>query len=71
MAFATDTRSSTAALKLDLSAAVYALMQRVVDYRAYRQTVNALSDLTNSELADLGLNRSTIRAAAIKAVYGA
>ena len=70
MAYATDTRSTNAALKLDISASIYALTQRVANYRAYRKTLNALSDLNSRELADMGLNRSTIRATAFNAVYG-
>ena len=71
MAFAIDTRSNTAALKLDLSHGIYELMQRFEDYRAYRRTVAELSALSSHELSDLGLNQSTIRAAAHEAVYGA
>jgi uncharacterized protein YjiS (DUF1127 family) len=38
--------------------------------RQYRQTVSELSGLSGRELADLGLNRSSIHAAAYEAVYG-
>ena len=38
--------------------------------REYRKTVSELSSLSGRELADLGLNRSSIRAAAYEAVYG-
>ncbi|WP_298805458.1 DUF1127 domain-containing protein [uncultured Lentibacter sp.] len=38
--------------------------------RQYRQTVSELSSLSGRELADLGLNRSSIHAAAYEAVYG-
>ena len=70
MAFASQTRTATGSLKLDLSAAVYTLFSRAADYRAYRRTVTELSRLTSRELADLGLNRSTIRSTARAAVYG-
>ena len=70
MAFATDTRTATGGLKLDLSASIYALMNRVADYRAYNRTVAELSKLSNRDLTDLGLSRSSIRAAAHAAVYG-
>jgi uncharacterized protein YjiS (DUF1127 family) len=43
---------------------------RMAQRRAYRQTVNALSQLTNHELDDLGLSRSTIQSDAWQAVYG-
>ncbi|UZD91724.1 DUF1127 domain-containing protein [Cognatishimia activa] len=48
-----------------------ALMTRFELYRAYRRTVKELSELSNRELADLGLSRSGIRGTAIEAVYGA
>jgi uncharacterized protein YjiS (DUF1127 family) len=38
-------------------------------FRLYRQTVNKLSELSNRELADLGLNRSLIKRVAYQAAY--
>ncbi|MFD1159859.1 DUF1127 domain-containing protein [Roseovarius aestuarii] len=70
MAFATDTRTATGGLKIELSAAIYRLMARVTDYRSYRRTVSALSDLGSRELADLGLSRASIHSTAYSAVYG-
>lgn len=70
MAFANVTRSADRGLNIEISAAVYALINRIADYRAYRRTVAELSVLGGSELADLGLNRSSIHAAAYEAVYG-
>ncbi len=70
MAFATEKRSTASDLQIEISAAVYGLMARVSDYRAYRRTVAELSNLGTSELADLGLVRADIHAAARKAVYG-
>lgn len=70
MAFATHTRTATGGLKLDLSAAIYALINRVRDYRAYHRTIGELSALSTKELADLGLNRSSIESTAYEAVYG-
>ncbi|WP_170758751.1 DUF1127 domain-containing protein [Ruegeria lacuscaerulensis] len=40
---------------------------RFTRYRIYRQTVNELSELSNRELADLGLHRSMIRRVALQA----
>ena len=37
------------------------LAQRLVQYRAYRSTVNELAMLTDRELADLGIHRADIR----------
>ncbi|RKF13497.1 DUF1127 domain-containing protein [Roseovarius spongiae] len=44
--------------------------QAVARRRAYRKTVNELSQLTARELADLGLSRGNIRATAYDSVYG-
>ena len=71
MANASNTRAANGGLMLDLSAAFYHAYQRVVDFRAYRKTVAELSQLSNADLADLGLTRTTIHDAARKAVYGA
>ncbi|MEO0485899.1 MAG: DUF1127 domain-containing protein [Pseudomonadota bacterium] len=40
-------------------------------YRAYRTTLNALSELTDRELLDLDLSRASLREAAYKAAYDA
>lgn len=39
-------------------------------YRMYRQTVRELTALTDRELADLGIHRSSISAIAMEAAYG-
>lgn len=46
-----------------------AMRARLARYRLYRQTLNELSALSNSELADLGLNRSGLRSAAYQTAY--
>ena len=38
--------------------------------RTFRRTLRELQDLTDRELADLGLHRASLRAAAHEAVYG-
>ena len=63
-------RSATQVLGEDLSAAIYAALQRTADYRTYRQTINELSRLGTRELADLGLHRGEIRRVAHETVYG-
>ena len=40
------------------------LAQRLVQYRAYRSTVDELAMLTDRELADLGIHRADIHAVA-------
>ncbi len=71
MAFATTTRRATAQyLSEDLSAAIYAALQRITNYRAYRRTVRELSNLSSHELADLGLHRSELCRVAHESVYG-
>ena len=44
--------------------------EKLVLRRQYRKTISELSSLTGRELADLGLNKSCIQAAAYEAVYG-
>lgn len=67
---------STLALKKSNSAPVavewlQGLMTRLQNYRAYRNTVNELSGLSDRELADLGLNRSIVKRVAFQATYDA
>lgn len=63
-------RTATQVLGEDLSAAVYAALRRVENYRLYRRTVRELSQLSAHDLADLGLHRSEIRRVAQETVYG-
>ncbi len=55
----------------ELRNTVHAATQRVAAFVAYRRTVRELSDLSNRDLADLGLHRSEIRRVAHDSVYGA
>ncbi|KUP91700.1 DUF1127 domain-containing protein [Tritonibacter horizontis] len=43
---------------------------RFAQYRVYRETLNELNALSGRELADLGLNRSMLKRAALDAAYG-
>jgi uncharacterized protein YjiS (DUF1127 family) len=45
--------------------------QALADYRLYRSTVAELSQLTDRDLADLGIHRSMVNEIARQAVYGA
>jgi uncharacterized protein YjiS (DUF1127 family) len=46
------------------------LSERFAMYMNFRKTVRILSDLSNAELNDLGIGRSSIQQAAHEAVYG-
>ncbi len=46
------------------------MKSRIAQRRSYRQTVNALSQLSDYELTDLGLSRHSIHSDAWQAVYG-
>ena len=46
------------------------LIERYRAYRLYRETLNGLNELSNRELADLGLSRARLREVATQAVYG-
>lgn len=71
MTYAPQTHSGLDALKLDISATVYGLMQRLEERRSYRKTVSELRRLDTRQLADLGMHRSEISRVARETVYGA
>jgi uncharacterized protein YjiS (DUF1127 family) len=50
---------------------VSGLIETALQYRLYRQTITELNKLSAKDLEDLGLNRGTIKAVAMEAVYGA
>jgi len=50
---------------------VAALAAAFAQAREYRRTHDALSRLSDRELADLGMTRATLRSVAYHAVYGA
>lgn len=71
MAFADTTFSSRVAHGLASVAPSFAAQaERFAKWRLYRRTLAELSEITPRELADLGLSRSNLRAAAYEAVYG-
>ncbi|WP_425045737.1 DUF1127 domain-containing protein [Primorskyibacter sp. S87] len=70
MALTTEySASQTAAF--NLKAVAEALNNRFACYRVYRKTYNELFALSNRELADLGLHRSSLRRVAYQAAYEA
>ncbi|WP_422029620.1 DUF1127 domain-containing protein [Roseovarius sp.] len=70
MAYTSEKSAAQTGLAIEISAAAHHLMQAAYDYLAYRATVRELSELDAATLADLGIHRSGIRAAAREAVYG-
>lgn len=45
------------------------LKDKLARRRIYRETMSELSELSNAELADLGLHRSMIKRLALQAAY--
>lgn len=72
MAYTTQT--SNAVDSVSLTERLAALRLRFVEAQekraTYRRTMRELSDLSNRELADLGLHRSGIRRVALESAYG-
>ena len=69
MANATQYTGAQSALFAPLTAWVHSVRERLICHRNYRRTFNELSALSSPQLADLGLHRSTLRAAAYRATY--
>lgn len=70
MAYVQNTRAAAPA-----TAAITGFFSSILDgfarYRVYRETMLELSNLSDRELADLGLHRSNLRSVAYEAAYGA
>ena len=71
MAFATDTRSVTATLGERISMVRAAMADRYAKYQVFRTTVSELSNLSDRDLADLGIHRTEIGEIARNAANGA
>ncbi|SMY07703.1 DUF1127 domain-containing protein [Flavimaricola marinus] len=69
MAYATDTRTFGATFGERFSGLRASLADRYAKYKVYRSTMTELDTLSDRELADLGIHRSSIRAIAIEAAY--
>jgi uncharacterized protein YjiS (DUF1127 family) len=67
MAFITDNRTATATLADRASALIANMSEVLATRKLYRTTYNELHALTNRELADLGIHRSSIKAIALGA----
>jgi uncharacterized protein YjiS (DUF1127 family) len=65
----TTTQSAATPTFSQASGLLSKLVARYKAYRLYRETFDGLNALSNRELADLGLNRSELRAVAQEAAY--
>nr|WP_319246853.1 DUF1127 domain-containing protein [uncultured Celeribacter sp.] len=70
MAYANDIRNAATAPSALSGGLFKAVAERFARYKVYRETVLELSELSDRDLADLGMSRSTIRAVAYEAAYG-
>ncbi|SLN26308.1 hypothetical protein PSA7680_01148 [Pseudoruegeria aquimaris] len=69
MAIASNITTTNAGAFDRIQAAFRALSERVAQYKVYRATINELQELSNRELADLGISRSMIKRLAYEAAY--
>ncbi len=70
MAYITANHAAHASLTERVSAFLANQRQAFADHRLYVKTMSELKSLSNRELADLGLCRSSLHEVAYKAVYG-
>lgn len=70
MSFASNTATQRPGIMHSIQTTLADARSRMAQRRAFRQTVTALSQLSNHELEDLGLSRGSISADAYQAVYG-
>ena len=71
MAYASTTLHGAAHRFASLTHFVETQVARVQKYRLYLKTMNELSSVPARDLADMGMSKSNLRAAAYQAVYGA
>ena len=70
MAYVAGNRSTNMSLGNRLGEIWNGLVEAYSAWRVYRRTLEELQALSGRELDDLGMNRSTLRAAAYEAAYG-
>ena len=70
MTYLTDSRSRRPGILAGLAATLRKGADDYSKWRLYRRTVSELADLSDRELADLGLTAGEIDAAARRSVYG-
>ncbi|MBT8411962.1 MAG: DUF1127 domain-containing protein [Octadecabacter sp.] len=71
MAYVSDIRVAGTNVFARIAGLRAELAARVARYGVYRKTVAELSQLSNRELSDLGMNRSMINGIAYEAAYKA
>ena len=69
MAYASDTRTTSASIGDRVRELRSTLATRYAQHKVYRSTLKELESLTDRDLADLGLNRLVIQDVARKAAY--
>lgn len=70
MAIAIEIHNVESGLGEKFSSALHNLKARYIQSRVYRTTLSELSNLTDRDLADLGIHRSAIKSIAYEAAYG-
>ncbi|WP_458790057.1 DUF1127 domain-containing protein [Yoonia sp. MH D7] len=70
MAFITDTRTGGMTLSTRIAALRANIAAALAQRKIYNTTVDELSALSNRDLEDLGLSRSSIKFIAMEAAYG-
>lgn len=70
MAYVNSSRAASLGLSDRISALVASVKLSLQRRATFQQTLNELNALSDRDLADLGLNRSSIRMIAREAAYG-
>lgn len=70
MAYATTPTTARFDIAARLRSAVAEAREAWGKYRVYRATFNELMELSDHELADLGLSRHSVRSIAYESAYG-
>ncbi|RVT85362.1 DUF1127 domain-containing protein [Rhodobacteraceae bacterium CCMM004] len=70
MAYASTTHRTDRGTRSRIANSFSQIGESWARYRLYRRTLSEMQDLSNRELADLGLNRSNLRSIAYHAAYG-
>lgn len=69
MAFVSHIRATQTGTQNPISTAFHNMLERFKEYRLYRKTLAELNQLSDRELADIGLSRSMARRVAFDATH--